>query len=606
MRIKTLNERRVIMRFKTIFILAMTLILPISFAMAHSANPSAANARALNKKISKQVITLKNYLYKLYGPKGTEEKVFVGSEFCLACHQDKVGWKDTKHSMSLRKPMEQYSLVEGWGVIADYDQNGVDDFRQGLNFNEISSGFDPFKPNAPILSVKNGQYTITIGEVDYPVVFISGGLGQWRERYTVRIPAADSPTGYSKDVYFAPIQYNVRTHQWIPYKTKLWYTEDHQPKFTNGMNLSDIALKAKATFSKNCIGCHTTGIRSLGKWDDGEWRYTPYVAVLYSEDDSHYFDYDGDGIKDLVNVGCEDCHGPGSLHILGGGDPTKIINPAKLNVDDANAVCGHCHNRQRSVPNHTFNWPYHDDTDTQWYPGNGFPLSDFYANANEFWPDGETSYEHNQHYAEFYRSNKPTNPYEPMRCFDCHDPHNRTNKHQIRKSLTIDGTVINTKNENDTLCLACHAGYDDFASLTKDMIADYEDNINIIGPVVSAHTHHPYAPDRIMGLSRCSLCHMPSVANAQRASAHVAHTFKVVPPEKTLKYVEEGGMPNACAVSCHSKKVNLWGFGLDPDMLIWNEDFDILTATKLMDYYGPDGIWWQIELESTHKNTTTK
>ncbi len=588
------------MRYKTIIIFTLALAISFSIALARPNNNAPIYSRSWNKKTVRIVNSLRTKLFETYGIKGLEEKVFVGSEFCLACHQDKAGWRKTKHSMTLRKPMEKYSLVMGWGVIADYDQNGVDDFEQGLNFNEISSAFDAFKPNAPILSVKNGQYTITIGDLDYPVVFVNGGIGKWRERYCVRIPAVDSPTGYSKDVYFAPIQYNLRTHQWVPYKTKLWYTQDNKPKFENGTTLEEIASKAKATFTKNCIGCHTTGIRSLSKWDDGEWKYTPYVAVLYNEDDPHYFDYNGDGLKDLVGVGCEDCHGPGSQHILGGGDPTKIVNPAKLSVDEANAVCGHCHNRQRSVPNKTFGWPYHDDTDTQWYPGNGFPLSDFYVNANELWPDGETSYEHNQHYAEFYRSDKPTNPDQPLRCFDCHDPHDPTNKHQIRTSLNVDGITIPTKNDNDTLCLACHAGHGDFKDITKEMVADYDNNVNIIGPIVSAHTHHPYAPDRIMGLSRCSLCHMPSVANAQRASGHVSHTFKVVPPEKTLKYLEEGGMPNACAVSCHSRKVNLWGFGLDPDMLEWNEDFDVDTATKLMEYYGPDGIWWQTDLQSGH------
>jgi hypothetical protein len=87
---------------------------------------------------------------------------YAGSEFCLMCHKNYAGWHDTLHATVLIKPMTQWSLVKGKGVLADYDQNGVDDFVQGLDFNKISSPFDLYKPNAPKLSVKNGVYTITI------------------------------------------------------------------------------------------------------------------------------------------------------------------------------------------------------------------------------------------------------------------------------------------------------------------------------------------------------------------------------------------------------------------------------------------------------------
>jgi hypothetical protein len=44
------------------------------------------------------------------------------------------------------------------------------------------------------------------------------------------------------------------------------------------------------------------------------------------------------------NVGCEKCHGPGSLHVQ---DPSAatIVNPAKLDYRHANDVCIQCHCR---------------------------------------------------------------------------------------------------------------------------------------------------------------------------------------------------------------------------------------------------------------------
>ena len=43
--------------------------------------------------------------------------------------------------------------------------------------------------------------------------------------------------------------------------------------------------------------------------------------------------------------GCESCHGPGQAHVDGGGDKTKIKNPATMTLRDANATCLSCHNR---------------------------------------------------------------------------------------------------------------------------------------------------------------------------------------------------------------------------------------------------------------------
>jgi hypothetical protein len=67
----------------------------------------------------------------------------------------------------------------------------------------------------------------------------------------------------------------------------------------------------------------------------------------------------------------------------------------------------------------------------------------------------------------------------------------------------------------------------------------------------------------------------------------------VVPPEKTLQYQAKGGMPNACAESCHGDKIDLWGYGMKKKPVTWNELTDVKTATKLMEYFGAQGKWWK-------------
>src|SRR6476661_8803998 len=49
-------------------------------------------------------------------------------------------------------------------------------------------------------------------------------------------------------------------------------------------------------------------------------------------------------------MGCESCHGPGSLHVQGGGDRTKIVNPRK-----SPATCFQCHTNVRAA----FELPHH-------------------------------------------------------------------------------------------------------------------------------------------------------------------------------------------------------------------------------------------------------
>jgi hypothetical protein len=64
-----------------------------------------------------------------------------------------------------------------------------------------------------------------------------------------------------------------------------------------------------------CVGCHSAGFNAVG----GACTTTQLVD------------------SGLTNVQCESCHGPGSLHVAGGGDATKI----RRDVDES--TCRGCH-----------------------------------------------------------------------------------------------------------------------------------------------------------------------------------------------------------------------------------------------------------------------
>jgi hypothetical protein len=78
-------------------------------------------------------------------------------------------------------------------------------------------------------------------------------------------------------------------------------------------------MSAKLTKEElnSCFSCHTTGFGQPGGFKS--FTETP----------------------DLAHAGCEVCHGPGSLHVEFGGDPSYIKR--KLSLQD----CESCHNQER-------------------------------------------------------------------------------------------------------------------------------------------------------------------------------------------------------------------------------------------------------------------
>src|ERR1044071_4212678 len=81
--------------------------------------------------------------------------------------------------------------------------------------------------------------------------------------------------------------------------------------------------------SDECAPCHDTIVRDFR---------TASHARLKAQ---------GDNAK---SMGGESCHGPGSLHVKGGGDRSKIVNPRK-----SPTTCFQCHTDVRS----SFDLPHH-------------------------------------------------------------------------------------------------------------------------------------------------------------------------------------------------------------------------------------------------------
>ncbi len=526
-------------------------------------------------------------------------QTYVGPEKCLTCHNnpglgDKTGWRTSMHANGYSAVEDDAHTMENlYGIVCDYDQNGIDDFIDGLDFNNITSVFDPYKPNAPVLSYNNGYY-ITIGLVTHRVYLTYGGSGLYKQRYVTRI---NTSQGESNDFYISPVQYNEKTHEYVLYHPEAWYDENNNnvPIYTPTSTLADASLNSRS-FTKGCAGCHVTNL-SVMQDSNGEW----ISSGAGVEDEALYvnynnvYDLDQDGDLDQMNNGCENCHGPGGDHVVAP-SPNNIINPADendLTPEQANNLCGMCHSRGKSLPNNTFSFPFDDANLVTWNIGD--LVATWYTDGGGYYGDSYNSRQHHQQFYDFSKSSKPTFQFHMVTCYECHDIHNEV-KHHIREEIEGEDSTgapitVATENDNNTLCLACHATHGAFENIPVEWVADYQNHINDIAPIVQAHTMHEYDPEG-SGESRCSKCHQPkSVKSAINYDIH-SHTFEVIQPEKTIAF----SMPNACAVSCHRDVENggmpLFNTGVDVNLGDWSEQTDIDLADTLMHWYGPGGIWW--------------
>jgi len=301
------------------------------------------------------------------------------------------------------------------------------------------------------------------------------------------------------------------------------------------------------------------------------------------------------------------CHGPGSAHVEGGGDITKIVNPANISDHQMRSwVCLQCHVQVASAPNKTWGFPY-DETDGKPYVMTNPPdvLTKYQVFNGGKWPDGvhyiydrQDAYYSSVHYQGAFG----------IACNDCHDAMSETsNDFQVLDVLTVDGIDIPANVDNDSFCLACHSGFGDFSSLTRQQIKNWDKNFNTkIRPAIEEHTHHPYGAPRTLGLSRCIACHMAPEAGHGDIS-DVSHVFLPSRPADTVTHKDVTGLAfggsgnvNSCEASCHRGYVRVFLPAIaDPNPT--NNKFgagnqngnDITLSTWLMQYFGPEGTWWK-------------
>jgi predicted CXXCH cytochrome family protein len=318
-----------------------------------------------------------------------------------------------------------------------------------------------------------------LGDFQHPNPLVTFTLDQvalvygsrYKQRYFTR---------RGNDYYPLPAQWDIQKHKWLPYHVEKgtdWWEPFYGP--------SNFDRPTGPT----CDGCHSVNY-NIQTHQVTEW-----------------------------NVGCEKCHGPGSLHVQ---HPTKtnIVNPDTLDFVRANDICMQCHTQGRPPHNPIagkyYDWP------VGFLPGDR--LSDYWRldalkpGVTDFLQYADlTAHKNRMQGNDFVQS---VMYHRGIRCFDCHDVHSNQNPSNLRAV-------------GNALCLSCHTA----------------DNPAGLKGTVSEHTHHAANSPG----SQCVACHMPLIEHTLKNSYVADHTFRVITPAQTM----QSGIPNPCT-SCHKDKSLAW------------------------------------------------
>jgi predicted CXXCH cytochrome family protein len=426
---------------------------------------------------------------------------YVGSSECEDCHSDEYDiWADSFHPKKIQ-------VADDTTIISDWTGDAVVPIADGLD--------------ATITLIKNesGYFVDLDGNgTVYKVDFTLGGSG-WKQRYVTTI---------GNSLYILPHQWNVVGGGWVAYHASDWYdTTTGEAKL----------IAISQSWDRRCAGCHATGVELGFNDTSGEWTAT------YTE----------------LGIGCEGCHGPGSLHIDppdGEDQEDYIWNPLD------STVCGNCHNRGASVGQvggKTTGYPMNAAGEVI-MPGDDH--DDFFVRAPGYHADGETSSKHRQQYIDYI-----THPHSDSlatlqastdaddSCLECHSTDYRLAEAGSEPDLT---TAVNSIE-----CGACHDSHgsanEHDLRLPPDEICTQCHSAGGTAPGERAHNPQKEILEgdvAIAGIAKmpwmngdvtCVDCHMPKVAKSAELDI-ASHSFYFISPQKSIDH----GMPNSCNVACHA------------------------------------------------------
>lgn len=196
------------------------------------------------------------------------------------------------------------------------------------------------------------------------------------------------------------------------------------------------------TMRATCVSCHTVDGPKIPDWSAGGAKpvrtaangafgltATTYAAVA-------------DVPTAMQNIQCENCHGPGSLHVAGSGDVNYIVSGTQAS---AGATCDVCHDspdhHMRSTEwrksKHSSNYKRNSASCKPCHTGEGFVefTERIAADSTAYILDGKAAVTYTGY---------------SINCATCHDPH--------QKASDEDKQPAQLRLPKEDLCISCHNG----------------------------------------------------------------------------------------------------------------------------------------------------
>jgi predicted CXXCH cytochrome family protein len=451
----------------------------------------------------------------------------VGSSACLSCHGDKKHWAATAHKLGWTVPgapgpLQDFSRHPNYGAALDSfplvaDHTGGT--RLELGDYDADRGDDKFKlrlfgdTRLPIQTVyadlylwrQSGsrKYYLTLvnrlnqydanSPAHLEIKLLYGGEVH-DQRYIVSVPSALG----NRAGWYTALRFNMTGRDnhlnrerrvWQDYKLYLWWSAGADGRVGTPDDVLTAPPVNTNTVQTMCAGCHFNG------WERYQDSATGQYMARAVNDPGGELDIDDDPGVDEINVGCENCHGPGSEHVAAR-RAQFIVNPRLLSAERSSAMCGRCHDRRQGYGGATIGYTQPvsvsgvlarpgisrrelltEFTD----PVKKGPTMRGPGREDNIWADDIHSNKPHQQYADFLKSKMYRNERQLVACSDCHDMHGG--------SPFPRGLIHDVEDPDSQLCQRCHA---------VDVLSHMEKKLNA----------------RMKGeLTRCIDCHMPGTAN---------------------------------------------------------------------------------------------
>lgn len=376
---------------------------------------------------------------------------YVGRESCIDCHQEQATlFHGSHHDLAMDKATETT-------VLADFDNQELEHdglvskmYRDGEKFMVRTDGPD--------------------GEMaDFEVKYVFGYHPL--QQYMVEI---DRPASATTDeigrIQVLRVSWDVEHKKWFYLMPP---DVDERLEHTDPLHWTGVTQN----WNSSCAYCHSTNVKKNFDPFTGQFRTT------FSE----------------IDVSCEACHGPGSLHVELANrrslfwDRNHQFGLAKLKTETNRAqveTCAQCHSRRIAIADNFQGGCNYDDY---------FSLQ--LLTDPIYHLDGQQRDE-NFVYGSFIQSKMYHNG---IKCSDCHDPHS-----------------LKLKYDGNQLCTSCH----------QHPSGKYDSPL-----------HHHHTPG--LAGSFCVDCHMPETVYMM-CDPRRDHSFRVPRPDLSVQF----GTPNSCT-GCH-------------------------------------------------------